>query len=232
MQRETIALYQQHGAHPLAAFLPTLIQGPVLCSLYVTLQSLPQIARGGADPLGGIDRMAAAAIEESYCGPARLSDVLLTSTGGPGAQAMALAAIIMMCATMLVQQWTLLHHNTPREVMTSPQFRMQRVTALTMPLIYIVSGMHLPFGVLLYWMTNNLWNLGQTLVQLRLFPAPGSAAGERKAARDHARENARRAAAGLPSLEEEQAEQTRRVAKERRERERQRRSASRRRAKR
>lgn len=31
--------------------------------------------------------------------------------------------------------------------------------------------------MLLYWLTNNLWNFGQTLCQLRWFPAPGSEAG-------------------------------------------------------
>lgn len=232
MQRETMALYQRQGVLPLAAFLPTLVQGPVLCALCGTLQSLPGIAAGGADALGGIDRVAAAAIEASHCGPARLSDVFLAPTGGLGAQAMALVAIAAMCATMMAQQWLLLHRNTPREAMVGPQFRMQRVTALTMPLIYIVSGVHLPFGVLLYWMTNNLCNFGQAMAQLRLFPAPGSLAGERKAARDHARENMRRVAAGMPSLEEEQAERASCAAQTRRARERRHRPASRRRTRR
>ena len=79
------------------------------------------------------------------------------------------------------------------------------MTVFVFPAIYVVSGATLPFGVLLYWLTNNLWNLGQTLCQLRWFPTPGSAAGERKARRDYEQDNRRRAAAGLPSLEEERA---------------------------
>lgn len=61
--------------------------------------------------------------------------------------------------------------------MDSPQFRTQKLTAFVFPAIYVVSGGTLPFGVLLYWLTNNLWNFGQTLCQLRWFPAPGSEAG-------------------------------------------------------
>ena len=68
-----------------------------------------------------------------------------------------------------------------------------------------------PNGVL-YWMASNLWNLGQALVQLLWFPTPGSMAADRKAVRDHDRENRRRKAAGHPSLEEEKAEHGRRVA--------------------
>lgn len=101
----------------------------------------------------------------------------------------------------------------------SPQFRTQKLTAFVFPAIYVVSGGTLPFGVLLYWLTNNLWNFGQTLCQLRWFPAPGSEAGERTAERDHERENRRRAASGLPSLEEERAAAAREEAHVRRERE-------------
>ena len=56
--------------------------------------------------------------------------------------------------------------------MDSPQFRTQKLTAFVFPAIYVVSGGTLPFGVLLYWLTNNLWNFGQTLCQLRWLPRP------------------------------------------------------------
>ena len=110
-----------------------------------------------------------------------------------------------MCLTLFAIQWMLIHRNTSKDAMVSPQFRVQKMTVFVFPAIYVVSGATLPFGVLLYWLTNNLWNLGQTLCQLRWFPTPGSAAGERKARRDYEQDNRRRAAAGLPSLEEERA---------------------------
>ena len=86
-------------------------------------------------------------------------------------------AVALMCLMLFAMQWLLIHRNTPKDAMDSPQFRTQKLTAFVFPAIYVVSGGTLPFGVLLYWLTNNLWNFGQTLCQLRWFPAPGSEAG-------------------------------------------------------
>ena len=84
----------------------------------------------------------------------------------------------------------------------------------------MVSGATLPFGVLLYWLTNNLWNLGQTLCQLRWFPTPGF--GGRRAQGRGATTSRTTVAVpqpDLPSLEEERAMAAREEAKARRERE-------------
>jgi YidC/Oxa1 family membrane protein insertase len=75
--------------------------------------------------------------------------------------------------------------------------------AYIFPVMYIFSGIAFPFAVLIYWLTNNTWNLGQTLWQVRQMPTPGSPAAEEKELRDHSRENERRSKAGEMSLEEE-----------------------------
>jgi YidC/Oxa1 family membrane protein insertase len=51
-----------------------------------------------------------------------------------------------------------------------------------MPASLFVSGFFFPVGVLLYWMTNNLWTLGQQFFILRKMPPPGSPAAQAKAA--------------------------------------------------
>ena len=68
-------------------------------------------------------------------------------------------AVALMCLMLFAMQWLLIHRNTPKDAMDSPQFRTQKLTAFVFPAIYVVSGGTLPFGVLLYWLTNNLWNL-------------------------------------------------------------------------
>ncbi len=218
MQREIIALQQRHNANPLGSCLPSLIQAPILCSLFYSLQSLPAIAAGNAEPLGGIDRATASDIESSSIFGVRIADSF-GAVASPQSRVIIGVAVALMCLTLFVMQWMLIHRNTPKDAMDSPQFRTQKLTAFIFPAIYVVSGATLPFGVLLYWLTNNLWNFGQTLCQLRWFPTPGSAAGERKAKRDHEQDNRRRAAAGLPSLEEERAMAAHEEAKARRDRE-------------
>lgn len=218
MQREIMALQQRHNANPLGSCLLSLIQAPILCSLFYTLQSLPASAAGNAEPLSGIDRVMAGDIESSSIFGVRIADSFGTVVS-PQSHVVIGVAVALMCLMLFAMQWLLIHRNTPKDAMDSPQFRTQKLTAFVFPAIYVVSGGTLPFGVLLYWLTNNLWNFGQTLCQLRWFPAPGSEAGERKAERDHERENRRRAASGLPSLEEERAAAAREEAHVRRERE-------------
>lgn len=157
-------------------------------------------------------------IESSSIFGVRIADSFGT-VASPQSRIIIGVAVALMCLTLFAIQWMLIHRNTSKDAMVSPQFRVQKMTVFVFPAIYVVSGATLPFGVLLYWLTNNLWNLGQTLCQLRWFPTPGSAAGERKARRDYEQDNRRRAAAGLSSLEEERAMAAREEAKARRERE-------------
>lgn len=193
MQREIMALQQRHNANPLGSCLLSLIQAPILCSLFYTLQSLPASAAGNAEPLSGIDRVMAGDIESSSIFGVRIADSFGTVVS-PQSHVVIGVAVALMCLMLFAMQWLLIHRNTPKDAMDSPQFRTQKLTAFVFPAIYVVSGGTLPFGVLLYWLTNNLWNFGQTLCQLRWFPAPGSEAGERKAERDHEQENRHRAA--------------------------------------
>jgi len=45
-----------------------------------------------------------------------------------------------------------------------------------MPVFFAFSGINFPIGVLLYWLTTNVWSMGQQLYTIRRMPAPGSLA--------------------------------------------------------
>jgi len=72
----------------------------------------------------------------------------------------------------------------------------QRTIFMLFPLIMITVVLRFPIGLLMYWMTTNLWTVGQGLVTRKLVPArtaagpsPFSAAG-RRAAREPAKPEA------------------------------------------
>jgi YidC/Oxa1 family membrane protein insertase len=46
------------------------------------------------------------------------------------------------------------------------------------PLIFAVSGVNFPIGVLIYWSTTNLWTFGQQFYVIKRNPTPGSPAYE------------------------------------------------------
>ena len=46
------------------------------------------------------------------------------------------------------------------------------------PLIFAISGVNFPIGVLIYWSTTNLWTWGQQFYVIKRNPTPGSPAYE------------------------------------------------------
>jgi YidC/Oxa1 family membrane protein insertase len=46
------------------------------------------------------------------------------------------------------------------------------------PVIFAVSGVNFPVGVLIYWGTTNLWTMGQQFYVIKRNPTPGSPAFE------------------------------------------------------
>ena len=64
----------------------------------------------------------------------------------------------------------------------SPMGNSQKYMAYIMP-FFALSGLYWPFGLVLYWVTTNLWTLGQQYVLFTKFPAPAVAARQEAAAR-------------------------------------------------
>ena len=63
----------------------------------------------------------------------------------------------------------------------------QRNIMMVLPLLFLTVVSRFPTGLVLYWMTTNLWTVGQGLITRRLMPKPGSAvvrpAGPKKSSR-------------------------------------------------
>jgi YidC/Oxa1 family membrane protein insertase len=201
MQRETMKLYQENHANPMGSCLPSVIQAPVFMSLFNVLRMLSTIASGKTKPIGAFTKSVAHDIEQTWFFNVKLSDIFTTAQGG--ARVTVGVFVALMCLTMFYMQFHNVRHNIPRASMEGSQYRMQQMMAYVFPVMYIFSGAVMPFGVLLYWLTNNLWTLGQSFWQVYRFPTPGSPAAEQKEVRDRKKEEARRKKEGLPSLEEE-----------------------------
>jgi YidC/Oxa1 family membrane protein insertase len=70
----------------------------------------------------------------------------------------------------------------------------QRRIMMFLPIIFITFVAQFPMGLILYWMTTNLWTVGQGLVTRRLVPKPNpataaaAAAGPKRSSRTPAKE--------------------------------------------
>jgi YidC/Oxa1 family membrane protein insertase len=54
----------------------------------------------------------------------------------------------------------------------------QKIMLYLFPVIFAVSGVNFPIGVLIYWSTTNLWTWGQQFYVIKRNPTPGSPAFE------------------------------------------------------
>jgi YidC/Oxa1 family membrane protein insertase len=54
----------------------------------------------------------------------------------------------------------------------------QKIMLYLFPIIFAVTGVNFPIGVLIYWSTTNLWTWGQQYYVIKRNPTPGSPAYE------------------------------------------------------
>ena len=90
--------------------------------------------------------------------------------------------------------------------------RSQRRIMMFIPLIFITVIAHFPTGLVIYWVTTNLWTVGQGLVTRRLVPKTAPAAARPEAQLAHAAADERRgsATARPPSRRRSPSRRTRR----------------------
>ncbi|SNS79192.1 YidC/Oxa1 family membrane protein insertase [Geodermatophilus saharensis] len=180
-------LQKERGVNPLAGCLPILPQIPVFLSLFHVLRRL----RPGAPGLYSWDdtltdqaaraKLFGAPISSSFnMTGQKAADILaLPGVTQGGIRAVALTLMVIMCVTTYVTQKQIMKRSGPVEGQAA---MVQKLLLYGMPVSLFITGFFFPIGVLLYWMTNNLWTLGQQFFILRKMPPPGSPAALAKAA--------------------------------------------------
>lgn len=203
-QEEMMALYRKHGTNPLSSCMPILIQMPIFFALFRVLANLEAIANHayeGRDSIGPLTAELANQVQHSTVFGASLSSSFMNSSD----MTVKVVTVIMIIAMSATQWYTMAQlsmKNMPESSKNSdnPMMRSQRMMMTIMPIFFAFTGVQFQIGVLIYWVTSNLWTMGQQFYTISRMPAPGSEA-EKKF---RARENARRARKGMPSLEEEE----------------------------
>jgi YidC/Oxa1 family membrane protein insertase len=68
--------------------------------------------------------------------------------------------------------------------MSATMDKSQRYLMMALPIFFIPFLLRFPMGLVIYWVTTNLWTVGQGLVTRRLAQKPGSApAGPKRSSR-------------------------------------------------
>jgi YidC/Oxa1 family membrane protein insertase len=172
-QQEMMKLYRDNGTNPLASCLPIVLQAPIFFALFRVLDGIGHtpnpITRGLLN-----NNTATQAADASIFG-AHISDQFL-GADNVRVQIITAVMIVLMSATTFLTQKQLMSKNMPASAMDNPFAQQQKILLYVFPLIFAVSGVNFPIGVLLYWLTTNLWSMGQQFYVIRRNPSPGSPA--------------------------------------------------------
>lgn len=178
MTEETMELYKKSGTNPFSSCMPILLQSPFFFALFRVLDQLKSIGNGTHSAIGWMTQPLASQAEKSHLFSVQLSASFMHPGDSPVAatRTLTVVMIIIMSVTVFTTQHQLMRKNMPASALDNPLAKQQKYIMYIMPVFFAFSGVNFPIGVLLYWVTTNLWTMGQQFYTIRRMPAPGSAA--------------------------------------------------------
>jgi len=156
LQQETMEFYKKNNVNPLAGCLPLLFQMPVFFALFQALRNPSEIVTNvlGSFSLDGV----ANSINIGLTGFQSTANFTLTGVANPNYNFLWMnlnsrdpyyILVILMVATMFLSM-----------KMTTTDARQSKIMYI-MPLVFGFISWQFPSGILIYWVTTNVWSIGQ-----------------------------------------------------------------------
>jgi YidC/Oxa1 family membrane protein insertase len=157
-QEELMKFYKENNINPAASCLPLLAQFPVFISLYLVLRHFSK-----HPPAGDLSWL-------HHFVPNIAAHV---SSHWSGFVLLAIYVVSQLVSTLL---------------MATTMDKTQRTMLLVLPVAFVFFLINFPTGLVIYWVTTNLWTVGQGLITRRLMPKPQTP--EKRSSRTPPREEA------------------------------------------
>jgi YidC/Oxa1 family membrane protein insertase len=149
LQQETMAFYKKNNVNPLAGCLPLILQLPVFFALFQALRTPSQIVTS--------------VLGVPYIPVYLLGNIKNIIANIPNIKFNFLwlnlnerdpffILVILMVATMFL---------STKMTTTDPK---QTMITYAMPLVFGVISWNMPSGILIYWVTTNVWSIGQQYI--------------------------------------------------------------------
>ena len=175
LNEETMKLYKDNGANPLAGCLPVVAQLPVFFALFGVLRAIAE----DQPKYGLTPAVVASAQHAKIFGVVTVADRLLTSILPPTFSSIGTSQKIVILLTVVVSATTtfmtvrqsMKRGMTPQVDPNNPMASSQKMMQYIVP-VFALSGLYWQYGLVLYWVTTNLWTLGQQYVLFKRFPPP------------------------------------------------------------
>jgi YidC/Oxa1 family membrane protein insertase len=173
--QEMMKLYKETGTNPLASCLPILAQSPIFFALFQVLNGIATgQARGVLTPeLLESARNARVFGAPLYATFANANEYAAQGVSATSVRIVTVILIVLMTFTTFTTQRQLMLKNMPTD---NPMAQQQKILLYVFPLMFAFFGINFPIGVLIYWLTTNLWTMGQQFYVIRNNPTPGTPA--------------------------------------------------------
>jgi YidC/Oxa1 family membrane protein insertase len=146
LQQETMKFYQEHKVNPFASCLPLVAQLPVFLSLFYMLR---KDLRHDICP----DINPAAVTNPKPCGQTAdsqfwfIHDITDKATG-----TVLIVLLVLYVGSQLVSSLLM---------MTATADQNQKIIMLVLPFLFVGFVFRFPAGLIMYWITTNVWTIGQ-----------------------------------------------------------------------
>ncbi len=139
---ELMKFYRENKINPAASCLPIVLQIPIFISLFYVLRHFK--AETLVEYGGSVDWL-------------RLVDITEPVKDGWGP-----LLLVIYVASQLSSSY----------FMSTTMQGAQRILLMVLPVLFVPFILNFPAGLMVYWLTTNLWTTGQGLVTRRLMPKP------------------------------------------------------------
>jgi YidC/Oxa1 family membrane protein insertase len=145
---ELMKFYRENNINPAASCLPILFQIPVFISLFFVLRDFDDEVFPEYQRLGET-------VEDLHWLNLVPDITAAANSHWSGYMLLALYAVSQTLSTLLMSQ---------------TMDKTQRTLLLILPIAFLFVVLNFPSGLVLYWVTTNLWTVGQGLITRRLMP--------------------------------------------------------------
>ena len=145
---ELMKFYRENKINPAASCLPIVLQIPIFISLFYVLKDFEREVWNQPQYHGS---------NLDFLGLVNITQPTIESWGP------------LLLAVYVASQLTSSYY------MSVSMQKAQRILMMVLPIVFIPFVLRFPAGLMIYWMTTNLWTTGQGFVTRRLMPRPNLA---------------------------------------------------------
>jgi YidC/Oxa1 family membrane protein insertase len=172
LNEETMKYYKENGVNPLAGCLPMIPQLIIFFSLFSVLRFIADWKRGAPLQYGFTESVVESAQKATIFGVHLYDKLLFRTAGSPPLSLHVVIVIVITVALSATTTFMTVRQSAKRGLMqtnvdpTNPMAQSQKFMQYIVP-FFSLTGLYWQYGLVLYWVTTNLWTLGQQYFMFR-----------------------------------------------------------------